>query len=328
MSEKISCLFSAMMLLFLGSAGTEAQQRSPVSRIGILLLESGPSETQTVKGLRDGLKELGYEEGKNILLEIKDAKGNREAIKQQAVELANKKLDLVFTTGTSGTRAAMAATKKVPIVFRHPLDPVALGFVKSLKRPGGNVTGVAALSLDMSEKRLEILKTIVPKLRRIHIFYDANNKYSQGSFAFVQKVAAKLGLEVTEHQIKSSDELKSSVSSIQIGEGDAFYHVPDDLVESQADFIFDTARQRRLPTMFERTDWASKGSLVAYGPSYYQMGRQAAGLVGKILKGEKPENLPVEKANKFDCFINFRTARAIGLSIPPEVLKKADRVIR
>jgi putative ABC transport system substrate-binding protein len=187
---------------------------------------------------------------------------------------------------------------------------------------------VAGLALQLTEKRLEVLKEVVPELRRVRIFYDSNNKFSKENFAVAQKAGAKLGFEVAAHPIKSADELKSSLSRIEKSAGDAVFHVPDDLVEGQADFVFDIARKKGLPTMFNEEVWVIKGALAGYGPSYYQMGRQAASLVDKILKGQNPEKLPVERTNKLDLVINFRVANAIGLTIPPEVLKRADKVIR
>lgn len=328
MIKKTFPSFSAITLFLLGLTGTEAQQSAPIPRVGVLIADSQRPESQVVRGLRDGLKGLGYKERKNILIEIRNAKGDRGALEPMASQFANQKINLILTTGTRATQVAQAATSEIPIVFCHPADPVALGLVKSMERPGGNVTGVAGLALQMTEKRLEALKEVVPKVQRVRIFYDANNPYSRENFLFAQKGATKLGLEVLAHPVKSAEELKNTMSRIQKGEADALFHVPDDLVEGQVDFIFETARQKGLPTMFNEEIWAIKGGLAAYGPSYYQMGRQAAGLVDKILKGQKPGNLPVERANKFDLVINFRVANAIGLSIPPEVLKRADRVIR
>jgi putative tryptophan/tyrosine transport system substrate-binding protein len=161
----------------------------------------------------------------------------------------------------------------------------------------------------------------------VHIFYDLNDKFSRGYFAVARESAEKLGLEVLEHGTKSAEELKTSFENLEKEPGDAIFHVPDNLVEGETDFIFRTARQKKLPTMFDEEVWAIRGALSAYGPNHYQMGRQA-GFVDRILKGQKPENLPVEPAGKFDLVINFRTANAIGLTVPPDMLKKADRVIR
>ena len=328
MSKKKFTFFSTMLIFILGLSGAEAQRTPRIPRIGILIPESGPSESQTLKGLRDGLKELRYEEGENLNLELRDAKGDRGALQPAAADLVSRKVDLIFTTGTRATQAAKAATREIPIVFRHPADPVELGFVKSMKRPGGNVTGVAAFSSQASQNRLKLLKEIVPNLRRIHIFYDSNNKFSQENFLDARAAAAKLRLEVADHPVKSADELKSSLDLMQAREGDAVFHVPDDLVESQAGVLLEAAKKQKLATMFHEEIWATRGSLAAYGPNYYQMGRQAAQLAHKILKGAKPKDLPVERASKFDLVINLRTANALGLNLSSSVLNKADKVIR
>lgn len=328
MIGRLAVILSAMALYLLGSSAIEAGETPRLSRIGLLIPESGRPETQSVKGLRDGLKELGYKERENIIVEMRDARGDRAALKPMATELVSKKVDVIFTTGTRATQAAMAETSDIPIVFRYPGDPQTVGLVKSNTRPGGNVTGVAGFGLEMTGKRLETLRQVVPGVRRLHIFYDLNDKFSRDNFAFTKKSAEKLGLEVVEHGTKSAEELRTSLSNLQNEAGDALFQIPDNLVSSEADFIFQAARRKKLVTMFTEEVWAIKGALAAYGPSNYQMGRQAAGLVDKILKGQKPENLPVEPAMKFDLVINFRTANAIGLTVPPDVLKKADRVIR
>jgi putative ABC transport system substrate-binding protein len=328
MIGRLAVILSAMVLYLLGSSPIEAGETPRLSRIGLLIPESGRPETQSVKGLRDGLKELGYKERENIIVEMRDARGDRAALKPMANELVNKKVDVIFTTGTRATQVAMAETSDIPIIFRYPGDPQTVGLVKSNTRPGGNVTGVAGFGLEMTGKRLETLRQVVPGVRRLHIFYDLNDKFSRDNFAFTKKSAEKLGLEVVEHGTKSAEELRTSLSNLQNEAGDALFQIPDNLVSSEADFIFQAARRKKLVTMFTEEVWAIKGALAAYGPSNYQMGRQAAGLVDKILKGQKPENLPVEPAIKFDLVINFRTANAIGLTVPPDVLKKADRVIR
>jgi putative tryptophan/tyrosine transport system substrate-binding protein len=328
MSKKRFRFFSATTFFILGLSVSAAQQPPQIPRIGILIPESGRPETQSVKGLRDGLRELGYKERENILVEMRDAKGDRAALKPMANEFVGKKVDVIFTTGTRATEVAMAATSEIPIVFRHQGNPETVGLVKSNARPGGNVTGVAGFGLENTGKRLETLQQIVPEVRRLHIFFDLNDKFSRGNFGVAKKAAEKLRLEVVEHGTKSVEELKKSFDNLQKGPGDALFYVPDNLVEGEVDFIFRTARQKKLPTMFDEEVWAIRGALGAYGPSYYQMGRQAAGLVDKILKGQKPENLPVEPARKYDLVINFRTANAIGLTVPPDILKKADRVIR
>lgn len=328
MFGRFAVISSAVAFCLLGAFIVQAEQASRLFRVGLLIPESGRSETQSVRGLRDGLKEFGYKERENILTEMRDAKGDREALKPMANELVSKKVDLIFTTGTRSTQAAMAATNDIPIVFRYPGNPQTVGLVKTNMQPGGNVTGVAGFGLEMTGKRLEILQQLVPGVRRVHIFYDLNDKFTRDTFALAKKSAEMLGLEVVEHGVKSAEELKTSLGNLQVGPGDTLFQVPDNLVDGEADFIFQTARQKKLPTMFNEEAWAIKGALGAYGPSNYQMGRQAAAFVDKILKGQRPGSLPVEPARKFDLVINFRTANAMGLTIPPDMLKKADRVIR
>ncbi len=328
MTNNIAKYLLVLPLSLMGLFANEAQCDSQTPRIGILIRIAEQSDSKSISGLRARLKELGYQDGKNILIEVHNARGERGALKSAAIELVKKKTDLIFTTGSTATLAAMAATTKIPIVFRHPLDPVALGFVKSMEHPGGNVTGVAGLSVQQAETRLEILKEIVPSLRRVIIFYDIYNPISRGHFAIAEVAATHLGLHVAEYPIKNDKELKDSINRFKKREGDAIYHVSDVLVQSQAKVIFRVARQKKLPTMFGRSAWAARGSLAGYGPNNFEMGRQAASLVDKILKGARPENLPIERAKKFDLFINLRTASIIGIKVPPEVLSRADKVIR
>ncbi|MGE5303707.1 MAG: ABC transporter substrate-binding protein [Alphaproteobacteria bacterium] len=307
-----------------------AQGQPRIARVGILVPDMGRSQSQAIKGFRDELKQLGYQERKTILLKIYNAKGDRSALQPAADELVKQKTDVdaIVTTGTRATQVMKSVTADLPIVFIHPADPMALGFVKSLKRPEANLTGVAAFDLQMTEKRLQLLKEIIPGIEQIHIFYDSNDKYSRENLEFVEKAAAKLGLKAVEHGVKSPGELKVTVDKLQTGNRQAIFHIPNDLVESQADFIFETARQKKLPTMFNTESWVIKGALAAYGPSYYEMGRQAARMVDAILKGRKPGSLPVEHVAKFDLTLNYRTASFIGLTLPGGLLKRAEKVIR
>jgi putative ABC transport system substrate-binding protein len=345
MIGRLAVIFSATMLQVFGASTIEAGDALRRFRVGVLIPESGRPETQSVKGLRDGLKELGYKERENMVVELRDARGDRAALKPMANQLVSQKVDVIFTTGTRATEVAIAATTDIPIVFRYPGNPQTMGLVKTDTRlnpfsrpehntalldnkPGKTVTGVAGFGLEMTGKRLETLRQIIPQVRRVHIFYDLNDRFSRDNFALTKKSVEKLGLEAVEHGTKSAEELRTSIGNLQSGADDVLFQIPDNLVSSEADFIFKTARQKKLATMFNEEMWAIKGALAAYGPSNYQMGRQAAGLIDKILKGEKPENLPVEPARKFDLVINFRTANAIGLTVPPDMLKKADKIIR
>lgn len=328
MFGRFAVILSAMALYLIGTSVVQAGQAPRVFRIGLLIPEAGLAESQTLKGLKDELQELGYIEGQNLVIELRNVKGDRSALRTAASDLVNKKMDVIFTTGTRATQAAIAATKTIPIVFRHVANPVALGFIKNLKQPEGNVTGVAAFSGEMSQKRFEILKTLVTNVRRVHIFYDENNKYSEDNFLTAEKAASRLGLEVVDHPVKTGNELRTILDQMQAQNGDVILQISDDLVESHGTYLIDRAKRLKLATLFDDESWISKGGLATYGPNYTQMGRQAAQLIDKLLKGAQPKDVPVQSASKFDLLINLRTANAIGLNIAPETLNKAEKVIR
>ena len=312
-----------MALFFIAPALALAQ-----SRVGILVQEMGRSQTHAIKGLGEELKRLGYQERKNLFIETRNVKGNRAALRPAADELLKQKVDLLFTTGTSATRAAMAVANGVPVVFVHPSDPIASGLIKSAAEPTKNVTGVAAYAAHTTAKRLELFKEIMPGLRKILVFFDANNSFSRDNLKIAEAAAQRLGVQLSSYGIKSTDELRTTVASLRSEPGVGIFQIADDLFESETEFLFEIARQKKLPTMFNEEAWAINGALAAYGPSYLEMGRQAARLVDRIIKGEKPGSLPVERALKFDLILNYRTATFIGIRFPEELLKKAQKVIR
>ena len=318
--------FTIITALFL-VAPVLALAQSP-ARVGILVQEMGRAQTQAIKGLSEELKRLGYRERKNLFFETRNVKANRAALQPAAGELIAQKVNLIFTTGTSATRAATTATQDFPVVFVHPGDPIASGLIKSGAEPTKNLTGVAAYAPQTTEKRLVLFKEIMPELRKIAVFFDANNNLSRDNFKLADAAAKKLGLQVMSYGIKSADELKTTFGSLRGENGVAIFQIADELFESEAEFVFETARQKKLPTMFNEEVWAINGALAAYGPSYLEMGRLAAGYVDKIIKGEKPESLPIVRASKFDLTLNYRTANFIGLRFSPEMVKKADKVIR
>jgi putative ABC transport system substrate-binding protein len=297
-------------------------------RVGILVPEMGRAQSQAQKGLVQELKRLSYQQRRNIAFEMRDAKGNRSALQAAAHELIAKKINLIFVTGTRASQAAMAATRDVPIIFIHPGDPVAAGLFKGPGEPRGNVAGIAAYATQTTHTRLALLKEILPSLAHVHVFFDSNNSFARENFSLVELASKKLALRVSGHGVKSTDELKASVRDIPSQPGVAIFHMPDDLVESEAAFVLETARQNKLPTMFNEEGWAIAGAMAAYGPGYLQMGQQAARMAEQILKGQAPGSLPVQRATKFDLTLNYRTANAIGVRLSEEMLKKADRVIR
>jgi putative ABC transport system substrate-binding protein len=298
------------------------------ARVGILVQEMGRAQSQAIKGFSEELKRIGYHERKNLIFEIRNVKGNRGALQGAAGELVTQKVKLIFTTGTSATRVAAAATTDIPVLFVHPGDPVAAGLIKSAEERAKHLTGVAAYAAQTTERRLALFKEIMPALQKISVFFDANNALSRDNLKLAESAAKKLGLQATGYGVKSADELKTTLASVRAEDGAAIFQVADELVESEAEFLFENARAKKIATMFNEESWAISGALAAYGPNYLEMGRQAGRLADKILKGESPASLPLERASKFDLTINYRTARFIGLNLTAAMLKKADKVIR
>ena len=325
-SLRTNALHALVLLLFL-SATAQAQAQTK-ARLGVLLPELDRPQSQSVKGMNEELKRLGYIERKNLIIENRNAKGNRSELGRAAENLVARKVDVIFTTGTRATLAAVGASGEIPIVFVHPGNPIAAGMVKSLTEPPRNVTGIAGFAVEKTEKRFALLKELIPELREVHIFFDSNNNFSRDNFVLAQAAAKKLGLPVVEHGVKSADELKTTLTGMRTGPGAALFHVPDDLVEGEAEFIFATARRKKLPSMFNEELWAIQGATAAYGPSYLDMGRRAGGIIGRILKSPKSALPAIERAEKFDFVINYRTANFMGMKLPPAVLNHADKVIR
>jgi len=298
------------------------------ARVGILVQELGRAQSQAIKGLTEELKRLGYRNRKNLVLESRDLKGNRAALQSAAAELIGLKVRLIFTTGTSATRAVALASPDTPIVFVHPGDPVASGLFKSAAERATNLTGIAAYASETTETRLAYFKEILPGLRKIIVFFDANNEAARENFKRAESAAKKFGLEAVAQAVKSADELKTTIAHLRTEDGAAIFHVADELVEGESEFLFENARAKKIPTMFNEESWAINGALAAYGPNYLEMGRKAAGLAVKIIAGERAASLPVERATKFDLTLNYRTSNFIGVHFSPALLKKADRVIR
>jgi putative ABC transport system substrate-binding protein len=318
-------LLLAICLFFISAT---AQAQTPIPRLAVLVQEMGRAQSQAFKGVSAELLQLGYREHKNIIFEIRDARGDRGALQTAAKELAAKKVAAIFTAGTRATLAASAATREVPVVFVHPGDPQAAGMMKDSGNSAGNITGVAAYAAETTEKRLALFKQILPALMKIYVFYDANSNSSRDRFALVEAAAKKLALQVSAQAVKSTDELKTTLGNLQGESGVAIFQITDDLVESEAEFIFATARQKKLPTMFNEESWAIGGATAAYGPSYFAMGRLAGRSIDQILRGKVPGALPITRATKFDLTINYRAANYIGLQLPKELLKQANKVIR
>jgi len=318
-------LFVIAVALTMCGTRVEAQQ-TKAYRIGILV--PGEAWYEIIDGLRVGLKQLGLAEGKQFVLTIRDWQGDAKMAEEAARNFEQEKIDLIYTTSTNSTITARRATTEIPIVFCAGTDPVVVGLVDSFARPGGRLTGVYHPSTDLTAKRLEILKEMVPKLRRVVIFYDPRLRTGIESSKFARDGAQQMGLQLIERHFATVEELQSSLHALKAGEIDAFLAVSDPTVSNQAQLFIDTARAKKLPTMFDFLSHVTKGGLASYAVSFHEMGRLSAKYVQRILSGVKPKDLPVEGVDKIELVINLKTAKQVGLTIPPNVLARADRVIR
>ena len=320
----VGVLACALLLAHCSSA--EAQQPKAY-RIGVIT--GGGAYYETIDGLRAGLKQLGFEEGKRFVLAIRDTKGDvAKAAEEAARNLEQEKVNLIYATQTTVTIAARRATANIPIVFCAGTDPVGVGLVDSFANPGGRLTGVYSMTADLTGKRLEILKEIIPNLRRVVTFYNPRRTTSIESAKQTHEEAQRLGIEVIERHIASVEELQTAVRALRVGEVDAIFEVPDPMVVNQAQLIIDAARVKRWPTMFFFPSEVLKGGLASYSVDLHAVGRVSANYVQRILTGVKPQDLPVEGIDKIELVINLKTAKQIGLTIPPSVLARADRVIK
>ena len=317
--------FALVALLLVVGLPVQAQQPKAY-RIGVLL-QGGPWY-DAVDGLRRGLKELGLEEDKQFVLDIRDAKGDPKAVEEAARNLERDKVKLIYAVATSVVTTAKQVTTDTPIVFVAGTDPVAMGLVESFAKPGGRLTGVYLLVTDLTAKRLEILKEILPKLRGVLTFYSPANEVAKQGASLGREEAKRLGLKFIERHVKSVEELRQALQALKAGEVGAFFYTPDAMVLSQAQLIIDTASAKRLATMFQEQSLVAKGALASYGQSYYEIGRLSAKYVQKVLSGTNPRDLRIETFDDVELVINLKTAKQLGLTIPPNVLARAKRVIK
>ena len=312
------------LALLAAPLAAEAQQAGKVYRVGVVLV--GGPVYPAVDGLRAGLRELGFEEGKQYILHIRDVRGDLAPVGETARNLEQEKVDLIYSLSTSVTMAVQQSTTSVPIVFYAGRDAVDAGLVKSLAKPGGRLTGVQSRATDLTPKCLEILKEIVPKLRRVIDFYNPDHPTARENARVARDAARQLRIELVERHVRTVDELRAALRALKAGDADAIF-VWDGMVTSQTQLVVDTAKTKKLPTMFfERTSVVA-GGLASYGTSYYALGRLAAKYVHRVLLGTSPADLPVERSDRFELVVNLKTAKALGLTIPQSVLGRADEVI-
>jgi ABC-type uncharacterized transport system substrate-binding protein len=319
--------FIALILISseLLTSSVSAEERTQPIKIGVLTASWGPSP-QTV-GLRDGLLELGYRENEQFVLGVRFTQGDLAALPIAARELVQYGVDIIVTSEDSPTKAAQMATTRIPIVFSVLGDPVGLGLIQSFAHPGGNITGVTGLYHKLSPKRLEVFREIVPGLKRVLYLYDAADAAAVTEAKVYREAAHRLGIELIEKSVQTEEEAQATLAQVSKDEVDGILQPPSASLNIPG-FILEASSQRAIPTMFAGTHWLEQGGLASYGPDLHETGRQTAHLEDKILKGADPAEIPVEVNSKIEFAINLKVAKALGLTIAPEVLYRADRIIR
>jgi putative tryptophan/tyrosine transport system substrate-binding protein len=329
MNSKAICLILCALLLVLCSFA-EAQQIGKIPRIAYMRVVGVPSiPGPNVEAFRQGLKDLSYVEGKNILIEFRYAEGKRDRVPSLVAELVQLKVDMLIS-GDSGTiHAAKEATKTIPIVMVINQDPVATGLVGSLSRPGGNITGISRLTRELSGKRLELLTEVVPGMARVGILWDVTTEGPKISFKEYQPAARALKIQLQSLEVRSPEpDLAGAFQSAVKGRAGALITIGNSLLNRHRKQITDFAIKHRLPAMYESSQWIEAGGLISYSSNDAESYRRAAWIVDKILKGTKPADIPVEQPTKFELIINLKTAKALNLTIPQSVLFRADKVIK
>jgi putative tryptophan/tyrosine transport system substrate-binding protein len=321
--------FIAIFLSLLGIVGmAEAQQPTRVPRIGFLSAPSPSAVSARAEAFRQGLRDLGHVEGKDIAIEYRYAEGKLDRFPALAAELVRLKVDVIVTGTSAGTRSAKEATATIPIVMAQDGDPVGNGFVASLARPGGNITGLSSLAPEISGKRLELLKEIGPKFSRVAVFGNSAIPGTAQSLKESELAAGVFGVHLQYLDVRNPKDIETAFSAASKGRADAVLVLASPVFNVQRKQIVDLAVKSRLPVIYYAPEWVQDGGLMSYGVNYTDLYRRAATYVDRILKGTKPADLPVEQPKKFEFIINLNAAKQIGLTIPPNVLARADKVIR
>jgi len=326
--NKLFCRALCALLLAL-SFPVLAQQPKKIPTIGYLTGSSPSSEAHRVEGFRQGLRDLGYIVGNNILVEYRYAEGKRDRIPGLVAEFVQLKVDVLVSGNFEAIRAAKQATKAIPIVMVTTVDPVATELVDSLAHPGGNITGLTRLTRELGGKRLELLKEAVPRISRVGVLWDADDPGAAIGFKEYEDAARALKIQLQSLEVRGPNlDLQQALQTAAKGRVSALITIRDPVLNRYQKQIADLAIKNRLPSMSEGSDYVEAGGLVSYSANEAERFRRAATYVDKILKGAKPADLPVEQPTKFEFVINLKTAKQIGLTIPPNVLARADRIIK
>ncbi len=313
--------------LVLAPLGAGAQQTGKVYRIGVLETLSATLNTANLDAFRQGLRELGYVEGRDFVIEYRSADGRPESFPGLATELVRLKVDLIVTRGTPAALAAEKATGSIPIVMATSADPTRFGIVSSLARPGGNVTGLSTIAVELAGKRLELVKEAIPRIARIALLANMSSPVSVSQWRQIEVAARSLGLAPQLLDVRAPEDLARAFDTAIKQRADAVQVVNDTLTQTNFRRIVDLSAKHRLPSIFTSREFVDAGGLMAYGPNFTDLYRRAATYVDKILRGAKPGDLPVEQPTKFELVINLKTAKALGLTIPQTLLLRADQLI-
>ena len=327
MIRKIGVWLLPTVFLLTGSF-VQAQQSVKVPRIGFLGAVTPEDFPHLEEAFREGLREFGFVEGKTIVIAYRWAEGRAERLPEMATDLVRLKVDAIFAITSAAARAAKDATTTIPVVFVGVSDPVRYGLVVSLARPGGNMTGLGHFTPELNGKRLELLKEVVPGLGRVAVLWNTGNESHEEQLKDLANPAKALGVHVRPLGVEKPEELEGAFQAMVKDHATGLVVLASSLTHRHLRRIADFAIKHRLPSVMEFSEFADAGGLLMYGPTWAGMFRRGGQLVGKILRGAKPADLPVEQPMKFEFIINLKTAKQIGLTIPPNVLARADRVIK
>ena len=327
MNRKIFAVALGVLLVALSSP-SQAQQTKKVPRIGFLLASSRSAVAELLDAFRQGLRELGYVEGQNIVIEYRYAEGKLDRLPALAAQLVRLNVDVIVTGISAGTRSAKEATTTIPIVMAQDDDPVGNRFVASLARPGGNITGLSRLAPELSGKQLELLKEIIPKLSLVAVLGNSTEPGNAQSLREIELAAGAFKVQLQHLDVLGPKDIETAFRSATRGRAGAVLVVSSPVLFIQRTQVAALAVKSRLAAIFDAREYVEAGGVMSYGASFDDLFRRAATYVDKILKGAKPADLPVEQPTKFELVINLKTAKQIGLTIPPSVLYRADKVIK
>ena len=327
MVRLIGIIFTLTLGILLTQLLSAAQKPAKVPQIGYL--SAGPSgPSPNIEAFREGLRVLGYVEGKTIVIEYRYAAGREDRLADLAAELVRLKVDLIVTDSSPAARAAQIATKTIPVVMAASGDPIGTGLIASLSRPGGNITGLTHLSPELSGKRLELLKEAFPKASRVAVLWNGANPDKASDFRETEAAARALGVQIQSLEVRGPNDFDKAFAAATSRRAQSLITLSDPLTGSHGRRILDFALKNRLPAMYGERGFVDAGGLMSYGHIPSDLHRRSAIFVDKILKGTKPADLPVEQPIKFELIINLKTAKQIGLTIPPNLLARADKVIK